>query len=57
MIVLPATHVFQFDAMKQYVDSGGNLFVMVSEGGETTLGTNINYLLEDYGVFANTGTI
>ena len=45
----------QFDAIKQYIDNGGNVIVMMSEGGENSFKTNINFLLEDYGVMVNSG--
>ncbi len=41
--------------MKQYVEKGGNLLVMMSEGGENSFKTNINFLLEDFGIMVNTG--
>ena len=51
------TNIFslQFDAIKQYIDNGGNVIVMMSEGGENSFKTNINFLLEDYGVMVNSG--
>lgn len=46
---------FQFDAIKQFVDRGGNVIVMMGEGGENSLKTNINFLLEDFGIMVNSG--
>mmetsp|Transcript_28767 Transcript_28767/g.81015 ORF Transcript_28767/g.81015 Transcript_28767/m.81015 type:complete len:501 (+) Transcript_28767:323-1825(+) len=45
--------VTEFDALKQYLLRGGNLLVFASEGGETNAGTNINYLLEEFGISIN----
>ena len=45
----------QFDAIKQFVDAGGNVIVMMSEGGENALKTNINFFLEDFGIMVNSG--
>eukprot|EP00112_Aurelia_sp_Birch-Aquarium-sp1_P008013 Seg1876.4 transcript_id=Seg1876.4/GoldUCD/mRNA.D3Y31 product="Intraflagellar transport protein 52" protein_id=Seg1876.4/GoldUCD/D3Y31 len=47
----------EFDAIKQYIDNGGNVIVMMSEGGENSFKTNINFLLEDYGVMVNSDAV
>ena len=31
------------------------MFAMMGEGGETRFETNINFLLEDYGIMVNNG--
>jgi intraflagellar transport protein 52 len=41
--------------MKRYLDSGGNILVMVGEGGEKNYLTNVNFLLEEYGIMINAG--
>ena len=46
---------FQFDALRSYLESGGCVLVMMTEGGEMKLNTNINFLLEELGVMANSG--
>ena len=46
---------FQFEAIKRYVESGGSVMVLIGEGGETRFNTNINFLLEEFGVFVNSG--
>ena len=46
---------FQFEAIKSYLDKGGNILVLLGEGGETRFGTNINFLLEDFGIMVNSG--
>ena len=45
--------VDEFDALKDFIHAGGSLFVLMDEGGEDALGTNINYLLEEYGIMVN----
>ncbi|XP_074644049.1 intraflagellar transport protein 52 homolog isoform X2 [Tubulanus polymorphus] len=47
----------EFDAIKKYVASGGSLMVLMGEGGESKFDTNINFLLEEYGVFVNNDTV
>ena len=46
---------FQFEAIKNYLDKGGSILVLLGEGGETRFGTNINFLLEDFGIMVNNG--
>jgi hypothetical protein len=46
---------FQFEAIKNYLDKGGHILVLLGEGGETRFGTNINFLLEDFGIMVNNG--
>ncbi|XP_054289418.1 intraflagellar transport protein 52 homolog [Macrosteles quadrilineatus] len=43
----------EFNVIKKYLDSGGSLLVLMTEGGEKTLQTNINFLLEEYGIMVN----
>jgi len=47
----------EFDALKNYLEDGGNIMVMFSEGGETKYNTNLNYLLEQYGVSVNNDSV
>jgi len=49
--------LLQFDVIKRYVDGGGSLLVLMSEGGESRAQTNINYLLEQYGISVNSGQL
>ena len=37
------------------MEKGGNVLVLLGEGGETRFGTNINFLLEDFGIMVNNG--
>lgn len=46
----------QFDALRKFMSSGGNLLVMVGEGGERRSDTNINFLLEEFGITVRSGT-
>ncbi|XP_064624329.1 intraflagellar transport protein 52 homolog isoform X2 [Lineus longissimus] len=47
----------EFDAIKKYVGDGGSLLVLMNEGGENKLNTNVNFLLEEYGVFVNNDAV
>lgn len=47
----------EFEAMKQYVQEGGNLLFMIGEGGEQGSGTNINYFLEEFGICVNADAV
>lgn len=47
----------EFDSLKLYVQGGGNLLVLLSEGGESKLKTNLNYLLEQFGIYANNDSV
>jgi intraflagellar transport protein 52 len=47
----------EFDALKKYISSGGNLLILMSEGGEAKAETNINYFLEEYGISVNTDAV
>ena len=46
----------EFNALRQFIDLGGNLLVLLGEGGEQQFNTNINFLLEEYGIMINNGT-
>ncbi len=37
----------------QFIDKGGSVMIMLGEGGEAKYGTNINFLLEEYGIMIN----
>ena len=50
-------HILQFDVIKKYLESGGSLLVLMGEGGESKFETNINFLLEEYGINVNTGMV
>jgi intraflagellar transport protein 52 len=37
----------EFREMKTWLTNGGRILILLSEGGEKTSGTNINYFLEE----------
>lgn len=39
--------------LKAYIEAGGSAMVLLGEGGETAFNTNINFLLEDFGISVN----
>jgi intraflagellar transport protein 52 len=47
----------EFDTMKRFVDRGGRILLLMSEGGEEQMNTNVNYFLEDFGVTVNTDAV
>lgn len=47
----------EFDELKKYFQEGGNIMIMLGEGGEAKNGTNINYLLEQFGISINNDAV
>ncbi|XP_049725121.1 intraflagellar transport protein 52 homolog isoform X3 [Elephas maximus indicus] len=47
----------EFEVLKKYLDSGGDILVMLGEGGESRFDTNINFLLEEYGIMVNNDAV
>ncbi|PSN54263.1 Intraflagellar transport protein 52 [Blattella germanica] len=47
----------EFNCMKKYLDSGGNILVLLGEGGEKNFQTNVNFLLEEYGIMINSDCV
>ncbi|XP_062507358.1 intraflagellar transport protein 52 homolog [Corticium candelabrum] len=47
----------EFDAIRNYLSSGGSVLLMVGEGGEIKFDTNVNFLLEEYGIMINTDSV
>jgi len=47
----------ELEALKKYIQSGRSVFILLNEGGETKLGTNINYLLEQFGISVNSDSV
>lgn len=41
--------------LKKYLENGGDILVLLGEGGESRYDTNINFLLEEYGIMVNNG--
>ncbi|XP_038144960.1 intraflagellar transport protein 52 homolog [Cyprinodon tularosa] len=47
----------ELEVLKHYLDGGGNVLVMLGEGGETKYDTNINFLLEEFGIIVNNDAV
>jgi len=47
----------EFEALKTYIQGGGSVLVMLGDGGESRLNTNVNYLLEEYGISVNSDSV
>lgn len=45
------------NAVKEYLTGGGSAFVLLGEGGESKSNTNINYLLEEFGISVNNDAV
>lgn len=45
----------QFSILRRHVEDGRSLFVLAEEGGEKKANSNINFLLEEYGIAVNNG--
>lgn len=48
---------FQFELIRKYLNKGGSVLILMSEGGETEANTNINFLLEEFGISCNDGSL
>ncbi|RLV98878.1 hypothetical protein DV515_00010344 [Chloebia gouldiae] len=47
----------EFSVLKKFLEDGGAILVMLREGGEFRNGTNINFLLEEYGIIFNNDAV
>jgi len=47
----------ELQEIRQYVEQGGSCMVMMNEGGESRMNTNINAMLEQMGIFVNTDSV
>ena len=47
----------EFDELKAYLHGGGRALVMMGDGGEKQSGTNMNYLLEEFGMSVNPDSV
>ncbi|XP_040060450.2 intraflagellar transport protein 52 homolog [Gasterosteus aculeatus] len=47
----------EMEVLKQYLDGGGNVLVLLGEGGERKYDTNINFLLEEFGIMVNNDAV
>lgn len=43
-------------SFQEFLDKGGKLMILMGEGGEQEFDTNVNFLLEDYGMSINNGS-
>ncbi|KAK2821598.1 hypothetical protein Q7C36_020941 [Tachysurus vachellii] len=47
----------ELQVLKQYLEGGGNVLAMLGEGGEVKNDTNINFLLEEFGIMVNSDAV
>jgi len=47
----------EFDVMTDYVNNGGALLLSLGDGGESKQNTNINFLLEEFGIMINPDSV
>ncbi|XP_029408686.2 intraflagellar transport protein 52 homolog [Bactrocera dorsalis] len=47
----------EFQVLKEFVEKGGKLWVLLGEGGEQEFNTNVNFFLEQYGIYINSDTV
>ncbi|XP_013404647.1 intraflagellar transport protein 52 homolog [Lingula anatina] len=45
------------DCIKRYIETGGSVLVLMGEGGESRFDTNINFLLEQFGIMVNNDSV
>eukprot|EP00927_Polykrikos_kofoidii_P027243 TRINITY_DN24043_c0_g1_i1.p1 TRINITY_DN24043_c0_g1~~TRINITY_DN24043_c0_g1_i1.p1 ORF type:complete len:450 (-),score=108.27 TRINITY_DN24043_c0_g1_i1:43-1392(-) len=43
----------EFGAIKEFLSNGGSVLIILGEGGEARYNTNVNYLLEEFGIVFN----
>lgn len=47
----------EFTAIKEYMRRGGSVLILLGEGGEGKHNTNVNYLLEEFGISVNNDAV
>ena len=47
----------EMNSIRAFLNSGGHVLVMLGEGGEKKSNTNVNFLLEEFGIMVNNGII
>mmetsp|Transcript_26390 Transcript_26390/g.60066 ORF Transcript_26390/g.60066 Transcript_26390/m.60066 type:complete len:455 (+) Transcript_26390:74-1438(+) len=47
----------EFQAIKDYLQGGGSILILLGEGGEGKHNTNVNYLLEEFGISFNNDAV
>lgn len=45
----------EMNSIRAFLNSGGHILVMLGEGGEKKSNTNVNFLLEEFGIMVNNG--
>ncbi|KAH0539671.1 intraflagellar transport protein 52 homolog [Cotesia glomerata] len=47
----------EMDSIRGFINNGKNVLVMLGEGGENKFNTNINFLLEEFGIMVNNDSV
>lgn len=47
----------ELESLKEFVNNGGSLLVLLAENGENVFDTNINFLLEEFGMNINSDSV
>ena len=47
----------EFDEIKQWLNAGGRCLILLADGGEKAGGSNINSIIEDYGITVNSDSV
>ncbi|XP_018043997.1 PREDICTED: intraflagellar transport protein 52 homolog [Atta colombica] len=47
----------EMNSIRTFLNSGGNILVTLGEGGENKSNTNINFLLEEFGIMVNNDSV
>ncbi|VDK79789.1 unnamed protein product [Dibothriocephalus latus] len=47
----------EFETINKFISGGGSVLVLLGENGESKYATNINYLLEQYGILVNNDAV
>jgi intraflagellar transport protein 52 len=47
----------ELEDIRKYIESGGSVLVVMNEGGEQKMNTNINAMLEQFGIFVNADAV
>ena len=47
----------EMNSIRAFLNSGGNVLVTLGEGGENKSNTNINFLLEEFGIMVNNDSV
>lgn len=47
----------EIEYIQKFIETGKSVLILLSEGGETNLNTNINQLIEQFGIMVNNGML